>query len=258
MRIAIAGKGGSGKTTLAGTLARLLARRGRDVIAIDGDTNPNLAQTLGIAPGIDTELVALPNDLLVRRPEPDADPASELAMPVHEVLERYGTTGPDGVRLLVMGRVEHAGRGCKCRAHSIARYVIGDLLAYGDHDGEVIIDMEAGLEHLSRGTTRHVDALLAVAEPYYRSLETARRVYELADELGIERVQLVANKVRDDAEHDALHEYAGRHGLDVVGEVPFDEQVLEADRKARPLLDVGGEGAPSVRALDRLATALTM
>ncbi|MBA3895342.1 MAG: AAA family ATPase [Gemmatimonadales bacterium] len=254
MRIAIAGKGGSGKTTLAGTLARLLARRGQQVIALDGDTNPNLAQALGIAAG--TELVALPGDILVRREDPNADPPSELSMPVHEVLERYGTVGPDGVRLLVMGHVEHAGRGCKCRAHSVARYVIGDLLAYANGEGAVVVDMEAGLEHLSRGTTRYVDALLAVAEPYYRSMETARRVYELAAELGIDDVRLVANKVRDPADSDALRAYAERHGLAIAGEIPFDELVLEADRRAEPLLDVAGADAPAVRAMERLASTL--
>lgn len=252
MRIAIAGKGGSGKTTMAGTLARLLARRGREVIAVDGDTNPNLAQTLGIANGVGEGLVTLPTDILVRKEDPDADPASELAIPVQEVLERYGTVGPDGVRLLVMGRVEHAGRGCKCRAHSVARYVIGDLLAYADHQGEVVVDMEAGLEHLSRGTTKYVDALLAVAEPYYRSLETARRVYELAGELGIDDVRLLANKVRDEQEADAIHDYAERHGLEVAAQVPYDEAILQADRQGKPLLDVDPDAA-AVKALERLA-----
>ncbi|CAN5247153.1 carbon monoxide dehydrogenase accessory protein CooC [soil metagenome] len=255
MRIAIAGKGGSGKTTIAGTLARLLARRGRKVIAVDGDTNPNLAQTLGIASGADEGLTTLPTDILVRREEPDADPASELAIPVEEVLERYGTVGPDGVRLLVMGRVEHAGRGCKCRAHSVARYVIGDLLAYADHEGEVVVDMEAGLEHLSRGTTKYVDGLLAVAEPYYRSLETARRVYELAAELGIDNVRLLANKVRDEPEADAIRDYTERHGLEVAGEVPYDETIMNADLRGQPLLDADPR-APAVEALERLAVAV--
>lgn len=255
MRIAIAGKGGSGKTTIAGTLARLLGRRGLEVVAIDGDTNPNLAQSLGVEAG--AELMALPADLLVRRADPDADPPSELAIPVEEVIERYGTPAPDGVRLLIMGRVEHAGKGCKCRAHSIARYVIADLLTYADGDRELVVDMEAGLEHLSRGTTRHVDMLFAVAEPYYRSLETARRVYELAGELGIGHVRLVANKVRGEFEAEAIHAYAERHGLRLAAEIPFDEAALQADLLGRPLLDDGGPDAPAVREIDRLAATLT-
>ncbi len=256
MRIAIAGKGGSGKTTLAGTLARLLARRGHSVIAIDGDTSPNLAQTLGISPAAGSELIALPSDLLVRREDEAGNARSELAFPVEEVLDRYAVAGPDGVRLLIMGRVEHAGKGCKCRAHAIARNVLGEMLAYGNGAGQVIVDMEAGLEHLSRGTTQHVDMLLAVAEPYYRSLETARRVCELASELGIDQVQLVANKVRNAGDADAIRSYAERHGLALGGEIPYDEAVVEAERRATPLLDVAGADAPAAQAVGRLADAL--
>jgi CO dehydrogenase maturation factor len=256
MRIAVAGKGGSGKTTIAGTLARLLARKGLPVVAIDGDTNPNLAQSLGVMAGTSEELVALPGDLLVRKEDPNADPPSELKMPIDEVLDRYGTSAPDGVRLLVMGKVEHAGRGCKCRAHAVARYVIADLLEYAGTDRELVVDMEAGLEHLSRGTTRNVDVLLAVAEPYYRSLETARRVYELAQELGIDQVRMVANKVRGEEESEAIHAYAERHGLALIAEVPFDEAVLQADLAGKPLLDVGGPGSLAVREIDRLAESL--
>lgn len=256
MRIAIAGKGGSGKTTIAATLARLLGQRGFPVIAIDGDTSPNLAQCLGVAAAAGEEIEPLPGDLLVRRTDPGADPASELSMSVAEILARHGTEGPDGVRLLVMGRVEHAGKGCKCRAHSVARYVIGDLLEYAGGDRVLVVDMEAGLEHLSRGTTKHVDTLLAVAEPYYRSLETARRAYELAQELGIQRVRLVANKVRAGAETEAIHAYAERHDLALAAEIPYDEAVQTADLPGEPLLNVAGPDAPAVRAIDRLAQSL--
>ena len=110
MRLAIAGKGGSGKTTIAGTLARLLANRGRHVLAIDGDTNPNLAQTLGMTASV-AELTALPADLLVQRENADGTRHTELGVPVEEVLERYAAPGPPGIRLLLMGRIEHAGAG---------------------------------------------------------------------------------------------------------------------------------------------------
>lgn len=256
MRIAIAGKGGSGKTTISGTLARLLSRKGLPVVAIDGDTNPNLAQSLGVMAGTSEELVALPGDLLVKKEDPNADPPSELKIPIEEVLERYGIAAPDGVRLLVMGKVEHAGKGCKCRAHAVARYVIADLLAYAGTDRELVVDMEAGLEHLSRGTTKHADTMLAVAEPYYRSLETARRVYELAEELGIGQVRLVANKVRGPEESEAIHAYAERHGLILAAEIPFDEIALQADLRGVPLLDAGGTDSPAVREIDRLAESL--
>lgn len=258
VRVAIAGKGGSGKTTIAGTLARLLGRRGRPVLAIDGDTNPNLAQVLGIRTAA-TDLAALPSDLLVRRADP-ADPSrvvTELDRPVEELITGFGRAAPDGVRLLIMGRIEHAGAGCKCRAHAIVRNVLGELLARDDAGtADVIVDMEAGLEHLSRGTTRHVDTLLAVAEPYYRSLETARRVCELATELGIPRVCLVANKIRSEAEAEALRGFAAGQALPILAEVPYDEDVAAADLAGQPLLDVASPDSPAVRALAALVDEL--
>lgn len=110
LRVAVAGKGGSGKTTIAGTLARLLAGRGRDVLAVDGDTNPNLAQTLGLPPEDAPELTALPNDLL-KRVEDESGARTVLTVPAQEVLSRYGRDIDLNIRLLVMGRVDHAGAG---------------------------------------------------------------------------------------------------------------------------------------------------
>ena len=111
MRIAIAGKGGSGKTTISGTLARLLARAGRQVVAVDADTNPNLATTLGLPPGQAKEIVALPRTLLKREPQPDGTMRSTFLRDPIEVLAEYGTAAPDGVRLVVMGAVGHGGAG---------------------------------------------------------------------------------------------------------------------------------------------------
>jgi CO dehydrogenase maturation factor len=253
MRIAIAGKGGSGKTTIAGTLARLLARRGRDVVAIDGDTNPNLAQALGVPGERLAELSPLPTDLLERREDAEGKPYTRLVTPAEEVVRRFAHETPDGVRLVLMGCVDHAGVGCKCRPHAIARNLVTDLLAY---PGDVVIDMEAGLEHLSRGTTRDVDALLAIAEPYYRSLETARRVCELALELGIPRVGVVANKVRDAGDAEAIRSHTERHRLRLEGEIPFDPAAIEADRRALGVLDAGGAETPAARAIEKLAESV--
>lgn len=136
------------------------------------------------------------------------------------------------------------------------RSVLGELLSEDSPQGDVVVDMEAGLEHLSRGTTRHLRTLLAVAEPYYRSMETARRVCELATELGIPDVRLVANKVRDGEESAALREYAERHGLLLAAEIPFDDAVLAADRAGAALIESGGQDARSVRAIAALTRAL--
>src|SRR5262245_35439596 len=118
-----------------------------------------------------------------------------------------------------------------------------------------LLDMEAGLEHLSRGTVRHVDTVLAVLEPYYRSLETGARVVELARELGIPRVLTVANKVRDAADREALEEFSRARQLTLLAVVPHDPAVLEAERAGQTLLDQA-PSAPAVQAIAALADAL--
>lgn len=118
-----------------------------------------------------------------------------------------------------------------------------------------ILDMEASIEHLTRGTLRHVDVLLVIAEPYYRSLETAGRTVPLARDLGLERIWIVGNKVQSAADEAAIREYCDRRGFEVVGMTPFDESISEADRRGRSLIDHAAE-APAVQALAALADRL--
>ncbi len=139
-----------------------------------------------------------------------------------------------------------------CRAHAGVRHLLSSLL--GEEGVVTVVDMEAGLEHLSRGTERGVDTLLLVLEPYYKALETARRGAELGRELGIPQVLGVANKLRDDGDRGAVREYAARHGLPLLGEIPFDEQVLAADQAGRPPIDT--PEAPAVQAIATLAVSL--
>jgi CO dehydrogenase maturation factor len=133
------------------------------------------------------------------------------------------------------------------------RGVLGDLVA--ETSRMTIVDLEAGLEHLSRGTARHVDALLVVAEPYFKSLETARRSFALARDLGIADVRLVANKVRTPRDEAAVREFAVRHELPVAVVVPHDEAVIAADERGRALIE-HDPGAPAVAAIRRLADVL--
>lgn len=232
MRIAIAGKGGAGKTTITATLARLAADAGRTVVCIDADSNPNLSVALGI--GDDQVPSALPVDAVSRRL--DGGPA--LTEPVHDLLTAHGTAGPAGIRLALMGMPGHAEEGCMCSAHAVVRGALADL----DDDTLTLVDMEASPEHLSRGTARHVDVLLLVAEPYFRSLETARRMAELARELPIPRIGVVGNKLRDDTDREALAAFCERHDLELVGEVPWDDDVLDADRDRVPLAEAAPHG----------------
>lgn len=121
-----------------------------------------------------------------------------------------------------------------------------------DETGITVTDMEAGLEHLKRGTTKYVDALLVVAEPYYKSLEVAGRTAELAQELGIANVFAIANKVRDERDAEAVREYFGRHSVPLIAVIPYDDTVLEADRRGIAPMDVN-ENAPIVTAVRHVA-----
>lgn len=251
MIVAVAGKGGAGKTTISATLSRLLARSGRRVVAIDADSNPNLAVALGMgsqAAGADW----LPEQLVSRK---ISGPA--LVMPIDAVLERYAVAGPDGVRLLLMGMPEHAEQGCLCGGHATVSALLSDLGA----DPEVIglVDMEASPEHLARGTARNADLLLLIAEPYFRSLESVRRQAELAAELPIGRVEVVANKVRTGADREAIAEFCDRHGLSMVGAVPWSDAVTAADARAVPLVDaVDLDGAAFIDAVQQLTLRLSI
>jgi len=230
MRLAVAGKGGAGKTTISATLARLAARQGRRVVAIDADANPNLSAALGLPPGVAARLGAVPPSLVSRRRG-----GAALTEPVDAVLDRYALNAPDGVRLLAMGAPAHADEGCLCSAHAVVSALLEDLGA--DDDRFVVVDMEASPEHLSRGTVRHADVICLVAEPYYRSLETVRRMAALAEELPVDRVFVVANKVRSAGDEAAITEFCDRHQLVLVGTVPWSDEVVAADGQSVPLVD---------------------
>jgi CO dehydrogenase maturation factor len=250
MKVAIAGKGGSGKTSVAGTMARLLGRDGKRVLAIDGDSNPNLALTLGIPAERVDDVPTLPRDLLRR-----TDQGVELTRTVDEVRASHSLAGPDGVTLLVMAhpRPDEAGTGCLCGMHATVRTLIE---AAPDEDADVtVLDTEASPEHLTRGTARYADTLLTVVEPYYKSLETGRRMAALARDLGLERVLLVANKVREESELEAVREFARRHDLELVGVVPYDEQMPAAERAERAPLDHAPD-SPAIRAIAEVARGL--
>ena len=142
-----------------------------------------------------------------------------------------------------------------CGAHATVRGLLGEIVAQTGNHRDIVVDMEAGLEHLSRGTGRHVSRFVAVLEPYYRSMETARRVAALAAELGIVDVVALANKVRDDSDRRAIAEFCAAHGLRLVGEIPYDPTLVEAERVGTPPID-HDPTSPAVSAIRELAGSL--
>ncbi len=249
MKLAIAGKGGAGKTSITGTLARMMARRGRRVLAIDNDLNPNLSLTLGVPAAQMSELPTFPAEI-VRTNEHGF---YELAMSLAEIRDSCAVSTPDGVSLLVSAEPRESATGCLGSMHMAVRGVIG---AAPSGDGDVcIVDLEASTEHLLVATAKAADAMYAVVEPYGTSLVTGRRVALLARDMGLPNVGLIANKVRDERDLAAVTAYAEQHEIELVGTVPYDECFHAAERDSASPLDHSPD-APAVRAIDDLAAHL--
>ncbi len=263
MKIAVAGKGGVGKTTISGVLARSMARRGSKVLAIDADPAMNLWLSLGVPKSALTGITPLSeNDDLIEE-RTGARPGSvggvfSLTPRVSDLADKYGIRGPDGVTLLVLGTVKSAGGGCMCPANALLKALLRHLLL--DREDVVVLDMEAGLEHLGRGVVKGVDALLAVVEPSFRSIETAYRVKKLAQDLGVKRIYVVGNKIGRSDEALFVKGEVERLGLDLLANIPLDRSVPDAEMAGLSPIDYAPDSL-AVRAIEdlthRLKTAVS-
>jgi CO dehydrogenase maturation factor len=240
IKIAISGKGGVGKTTLSGTLARLLARCGYQVLAIDADPSMNLASALGIKnpPKPLTEFTELID-------ERAGGPAGvfKLNPRVDDIVDKFGVTGPDNVKLLVLGTVERGGSGCMCPASSFLKALLRHVLL--KTNSVVILDMEAGVEHLGRGTTRGIDIMLIVVEPGARSIETAGRIVELARQIDIRKFGAVINKAGGEAKD--IEDKLKGYGIEVFGIIPYDTSLVQADMENIAPIDKGGAAVEAIK-----------
>ena len=159
---------------------------------------------------------------------------------VDDIAFKYGLLGPDGVRMLVMGTVDRGGSGCMCPASAFLRALLRHLML--KEKSAVILDMEAGIEHLGRGTTRGMDLMIVVVEPGARSLETAERIKNLSSEIGIKNLAAVINKGGSKKVNERLEEL----GIEVLGEIPFDPKLMQADLDKRAPIEVGGKAVDAI------------
>ncbi|UCC33119.1 MAG: AAA family ATPase [Candidatus Bathyarchaeota archaeon] len=229
MKVAVAGKGGVGKTLVAGVLAEFLVRKGFKVLAIDADPAPNLALTLGIKLDEADRIVPISEEkeLIQSKTETGFAGVYRLSFSVDDVIEKFSVKSPYGVNLLVMGTVKSVDQGCTCPANAVIRALLRHLMVARDE--AVVMDTEAGVEHMGRGTARHVDTMLIVANPGVKSLETARRICGLAEEAGIRKTFLVGNKVANTRGEQAIREFAARNGIPLFALIPYDNVLLKAD-----------------------------
>lgn len=238
MKLAIAGKGGVGKTTLASLLAAAYARSGRKVIAIDADPDANFASALGVSTEEAARITPISElrDLIEERT--GAKPGTiggffKMNPKVDDIPDRFSARVGD-VRLMQMGSVKGGGSGCVCPESTLLKNLVSHLLL--ERSEVVIMDMEAGLEHLARGTSRAMDAILIVVEPGKRSLQTAEAIRRLAADLEIRNTFVVGSKVKN--EHDRHFITSNMPQFQVLGFIDHDPSIEEADRRGMAIADL--------------------
>jgi CO dehydrogenase maturation factor len=228
MKIAVAGKGGSGKTLVAGSLAFLMARAGYTTLAIDADSAPNLGFLLGLSSREAGAIVPVSkNRELIAAKTGTAYPGVyALNFTVDDVVSKYAVPTPAGAYLLVMGTVTSMGAGCTCPANSMIRALLHHLFV--ERDEMVVLDMEAGVEHIGRGTAENVDVMLVVSDAHRQSLATAGTILRMAQDAGIPRAVLVGNRIMDAGQEQVIRDFAQTHDLTIAGMIPFDAVVARA------------------------------
>jgi len=253
MKIAVSGKGGTGKTFLAGTLAARFADGGHPVIAIDADPSPNLALTLGLSLEDAGKIVPIAeNEQLIRlKTGTDYSGVFRLTFTVDDIIRNHAVPTPSGVNLMVMGTVRSMGSGCTCPAHSVVKALLRHLIV--ERDEVVILDMDAGIEHLGRGTAEHVDTLLVVSDANRKSLEVAKTICRMAKDSAIKSVGLVGNRIAGPAQELAVRTFAEKNRISVFAMIPFDQDIADNGISGSPINE---EHSVAIREITRLASSL--
>jgi CO dehydrogenase maturation factor len=239
MKIAISGKGGVGKTLLAAFLAARFRQSGYSVIAIDADPDANLAATLGHPDTVKITPISEMSDLIEDRTgaQPgQTAPYFKLNPEVADIPDKYALD-ISGTKLMVMGSSKRGGEGCSCPESALLKALINHLLLARDE--VVIMDMEAGIEHLGRGTAKAVNKLIVVVEPGRRSIETAFSLRRMSGEIGINDIAIVGNKLRNESDREFL--ISNLPDFEFAGFLPYDQKVIESDQANRFPVDTGEE-----------------
>lgn len=232
---------------LVALLSTILTESGYSVLAIDADPNPTLAIALGFPDPDKITPISEMGDLIEERTGArpgQAAPYFKLNPRVDDIPEKYWLEH-NGIRLMVMGRLKKGGSGCYCPENALLEALVAHLLLRRDE--VVIMDMEAGVEHLGRATAKAVDELIVVAEPGKGSVDTVYRIRELAQDIGLKRIRVVANKIRSERDKDFL--LAAMPDFEFLGFIPYDQSVIEAGLGSLPIGDLSSEVVGQVKAI---------
>jgi CO dehydrogenase maturation factor len=239
MKIAVTGKGGVGKSTVSGLLSRTLRDKGQKVIAIDADPDMNLGAILGvpsdvkITPIIDLkEVIAERTETKVNQPAP----FFKMNPKVDDIPETYWYDH-EGIKVLTMGTTNLGGGGCACPQNAFLKTLLSYLVI--SRDEAVILDMEAGIEHLGRGTAIGVDHMFVVVEPSITSLDTAKRIRQLSSDIGIKKLSIIGNKIQSDDEKEFIRDHAD--GIKIAGFIGYSEDIRKINIGKLTALTINGK-----------------
>lgn len=237
MKLAITGKGGTGKTTVAGILVNLFSKDGFKVLAVDADPDANLASAIGIPPKQASSILPISKQRQLITERTGAKPKQfgqlfKINPTVNDIPDNF-CINYDNIKLLVMGAVQKGGSGCACPENVLLRSLLSEIIL--NRDEAVIVDMEAGIEHLGRSTSQAIDKMLIVVEPGSRSVLTARTIVRLAREIGVEAFGIIGNKIQDDKQKKWIQDQFPDH--QVLGMIPYSRIIMESDLMEQPLAD---------------------
>lgn len=238
MKLAITGKGGTGKSTIAGILAHYYKNDGYKVLAVDADPDANLASAIGIPAEKASSIIPISEQRKLIKERTGANPGQfgqlfKMNPTVHDIPDEF-CIDYQGIKLLVMGAIRKGGSGCACPENVLLRSLLSEIIL--NRDEVIIVDMEAGIEHLGRATARSIDKMIIIVEPGSRSISTAKTIMRMAKEIAIQSLVIVGNKIQDEKQKDWISKKFSQD--QILGMISYHEIIRDADLLQQPLIEL--------------------